>query len=275
MDVWQQARQIQFRLRGRKWLDAPANDPIFGTVLVSPGQQEELTDRVGFPFLWINDAGAEFDPQDREQLRLFDQSWELMIFHSNMGDGGSGQGLLLGANRTGGKTSSKGRGLMEVNRELLDTLASLGPADGMSLRMMAKSKVRPLRIKKHGYLIQQAFAFNTRASNQLTYPAPTRFTAVGGVGSIALTWIEAPDRYDLVPAAAYIVRVDSGGTPPTTPTGGTGGTTFAKGVSAGAFATAPATYGVSIFAAYDDFGDPPEVADKFSVAVSVSGVVVT
>ncbi len=274
MDPWQQARQIQYLLRERLW-DGVASgaEKVFRTVLVSPGQEEELVDeRVGFPFIWINDAGAEFDPQDKEQLRLYDQSWELMVFHGNMNDGG-GQALLLGANRSGGKTSSKGRGLMEVTRELLDTLASLGPADGMSLRLMAKSKARPLRIKRHGYLIQQAFAFNTRASNQLTYPTPTRVTFVDlGGGSFRLDCKPPPERYD---AVRLVIRYDDvTGVPPTSPTGGTGGgfagftSTFI--IFAG---VTPGTVGVSIWSIYDDFGDPPSADDVFSGPISVTGTV--
>ena len=278
MTPWQQAQQIRYKLRERLWGGVTSGaDPVFGTVLVSPGAEEELTDeRVRFPFVWVNDAGAEFGPEDRDQLRLYEQAWELTMFHGNENDGG-GQALMLGANRSGGRTSSKGRGIMELgSEELLDTLASLGPADAMSLRMMAKSKARPVRVKRHGYLIAQAYSFSTRASNQRIYPNVTRFAAVGGTGDITFSWFPAPDRFDLVDIpTAYVIRVDSGGTPPTTPTGGTGGTTASKSSTGVVFATATGTYGVSIFARYDDSGaDPPAIAatNVFSSVISLSGV---
>ena len=271
MTPYQVSQQFKHMIGTRRWGANPAADLVFGRAIATAGTEDELTQRVRFPMAWISEDGTEFDSTEREQGRLQRVTWTITVFVGHEGTG-TGRALLVGGHRSGGLTSSKGRGLQEVREELIEVLASGGKEHGLSLKFFPASMAKPRQLDKKNILVQE-FRISTACSNQRTYPTVARFAGTAGGGTATLTWLASPDRWDRV---KYIVRRGSvGGPAPSSPTAGTDVAVGSSGLALTATDTpgAGGTYAYALFVAYDERGGgDPEVhtSNVYATAITTS-----
>lgn len=269
MNVWQVSRQLAFVLRIATW---DGGEVVFGSVAVTVRPHEDAMEQLMFPVALIRPLAADVDPEHDEEMELLQQRFAVRVMVAVAGDA-LGETAILGANRAVGDTGSAGRGVLEVEEELADAINRLNGIDGIEVLLRARSAVDVDPDDEVGYVAIREYLVEALTTTNRFYHAPTRFTAVGGSGSVTLAWTLPPNRFDRV---RVMLRRAAGGTPPATPTSDIEvplGTPLPTGfVDTG---LAPGTFSYSLFGVYDDFGDPPAADLKFSAPISVAGVVVS
>lgn len=251
MITWQQARQLKYLLAERDW--AGTSSKVFGRVIVTT-RPRELTQGLGviLPLALIVPQGAAADP---EHPALSTQTWSITVVCAAHADA-LGQAGLLGANRVG---DQDGRGLLEIEEELIATLHANQAECGLAIYSRFKSAAQATVDPNLGYLHFRTYTFESLATDDRYYHPATRFSATArGVGAIAdLAWKAVPDRFDFF---RYHIRFAAGDTPPATTTdGGLVGYIADRTTEATTY-TAPVAgeYSFSIFVEYDEGGDVVE-----------------
>lgn len=195
MNTLQVCRQLQYLLTKRCW--GSTSEPVFASVVVTYGPAEEAANAIRTPLAIIRPVEADVDPQAPGAMR---QSYEITIITANVGDT-LGQTALIGGNRTGGGTqgqdSSLGRGLLELEEELLAVVTYLDQTSGLRLNVVRKGAVQGAFDPNEGYVCSRSYTVDSRTSVARSYDAPLSFkgTASGG-GNAALTWKALALRFD-------------------------------------------------------------------------------
>lgn len=265
-NVWQVCRQIQYLLNQRVWPEV-GGESVMGA-FVTPGPSDEATlDQLRPPFALINPAGAT---NDQDEPSLMDESIDVTIAVVVDGDA-IGQDAIIGGNRSGGVASSKGRGLLEVQEEVLETIKELNQLDGVNVRFRASTAAAGALVDEIGYVASRTLTFDVKTHSARTYPAPRRFTgtALGG-GNATLAWLLPPTRFDLY---RIELRRASGATPPATPTDGTDLTLSTDLATGHADSPGAGTFSYSLFAFYDETKNPGDTLssdDRFSAAATLT-----
>jgi hypothetical protein len=270
MNTWQVTRQIKHLIEQQVW-DGGAK-PVFGSVHVSVAPNERYFDKLRFPLAIIRPGSANVDPSHGEEFELIEQQIGVTVIVANANDA-IGEATLIGANRSGGSTESKGRGLLEIEEELFDAVARLSAEDGVRIVNRGRSAVAVTIDADIGYIAAREYTFiSTVTSNRSYHPASRfRFTDLGG-GSASLTWTLPPDRYDRY---RVVLRRASGSTPPSTPTSGTDVVLGGPLDTSVTDAPGAGTYSYSLFVWYDEYSKTPSVDQRSSPAKSLAGVVIT
>lgn len=236
--------------------------------MVTQAPVESLLAKLRAPFALIRVGGATADD---DVPSLLTEELEVALVASSVGDE-KGQSALLGAARSSGRTSSKGRGLLELEEELFRAAALLGGASGIRLNLSAKTGGQAL-LDGTTLAASRGYTFRARTSVYRSYPAPSLLVATpAGSGSVSLTWSVPPARYDRL---EVVLRRASGATAPTSATDGTGVTL--SGALATSVTDSPGvgTFSYAIFAGYDETSATPATTDRWSSAVTRTGVVAT
>lgn len=257
MNSLQLARQIKYRLQQATW-PGSANK-VFGSAIVSVRVPAHLLDRQRLPAIAIRPGGAQADPERGEETELIQQTFMVRLFAANEHDG-EGEAAILGANR-GGATSSKGKGLLEIEERLLKEIGNITGVDGARIVNSFRSSADVELDDATGAVVFRDYIFEALVGNDRFYHSPTRLVATDATGGQAsLSWRLPPDRFDFF--TVEIVR-KTGSTAPTIPTDGTSvnksptDTTFTDSPGVG-------TFSYSAFAWYDEGKDPPADEDIFS-----------
>lgn len=263
MNDWQIVQQVQFRLRKATWPDSPS-EVVFspGAVLVSGGITEEAMAQItARPIVLIAPGAWQADPE-LAGLGTTTITIRLLDFKEDR----AGESVLVGGNRkaSGGIGSSEGRGLLEVEEEVLRALERMNDVVGIRIAGNFKGATEAVYVQDMGYVASRVLTFEVDATRARYYHAPQRLVLTpqgGGSGVIAGAWALPPDRFDFHAAASpmaargrIIVRRSSGLTAPQSITDGTGVTL--SGDFATSFTDTPgvgATYwSYTVFAAYDE-----------------------
>lgn len=262
MNRWQQARQIRYLLLAARWPDGAAGRvfPSNSVVIVS-GSDPALQD-LRFPLAMIVSAGEEADPQTPELLRC---RWRVIVMARAEGQTAS-QAATIGAQRTGGVGASEGRGVLEVGEETVKALSLLTGANGMRAALVSSSGAQSVETN-NGMVAGVEYEFDSWATVRRHYDEPLFLAGTGGSGQVALTWVNAPARWDQYDAngnrLAPVIRYASGSTAPASATAGTGVTGISAGdTSKTVTGLAPGTYSFAIFQPYTESGSA--TADRYS-----------
>jgi hypothetical protein len=156
----------------------------------------------------------------------------------------------MGANRPDENTSL-GRGLLEVDERVLNAVAKLTDANGITLQHSHSGAAASQLDAENRYIIQRDYYFEGVVTQQRTYPAPRFLIGTAGIGSVTLSWTLPPDRFDRL---RIVVRRAAGTTAPTSPTAGTGVTLSGDLATTVINSAAAGTYSYAVFAAYDEYG---------------------
>lgn len=247
MNVWQVEKQLRYLLRARLWQEA-GGVVVFGSVHITNTLTEKAVSTLRTPFVLIQTGGSTADP---ERPGYVHQEIPLILCVGMFGDQ-FGESAMIGANRptTGVPTASQGRGLLEVEEELLGTVRQVQETSGVKIVSRSKSSAEALIIANRHDVYARSYNLEADCTDQRYYHPPLRLAATGGVGSVSLTWSLPPDRYD---RRQILLRRAVGATPPASSTAGTGvtlGGLLATSVSDGGLA--PGTYSYAIFCGYDE-----------------------
>lgn len=278
MNAWQAVQQLKFKLLTRTWPDAPSN-PVLQTVLATQGATSDLVDAFSPPMAIVSVLDQDADAQSPEHKR---QRFEVALAVAHRGDR-AGEFALVGAQRNGPGRSA-GRGLLEVEEQLLEVVNALNRTNAMQIQCVAASAAEAGVEDARGYVCARRYTLEARLTTARKYQEANggkKLTVVVAGATVTLSWAIA-ERFDFhatysVPAltvrGGHVLRRAAGATPPATVTDGTGVTL------SGAFATSVAdtpgvgTWSYSLFAKYEEFaGDTTNV--RHSDPVYAKSVVV-
>lgn len=287
MSPWQAAREIQCLLLKRVWPDSPGNH-VFANVFVSQGPAEDTAfSSMTFPAALVRvlDATADADNQVHQTQRF-----EVLVMVKHTGDQ-FGEAAMVGGNRPS-QGGSGGRGLLEVEEQVMQALQFLDPTSAFRLQMTSAGAAEAAFLSDVGYLVHRPLTFQARLTTTRVYPTPNagrklRSSVAGGNVTLTWTWHE---RFDLRAAGASrqlatargaltLVR-KAGSSAPTSVTDGTVVPLASNAAVTVTDAPGSGTWSYALFAQYDEFGDGTGSAPmtgtsiRTSTAATVTGIVV-
>lgn len=248
MNMWQLLRQAQYVLRARAWTGGATKVFASQSVLVSLARPQDLAG-ARLPAVILRPLSGSPDPRHRQQPGLLQRSFAATLVTGVMGDI-FGEAPIVGSHRAA-LTQSEGRGHLEVEEELLQTLGDLGAAGGVTIRLMTSSVPEPQQVEGLGHVVSTAYAFEAFVLRDRYYPGATQFLATRAGGNVGLSWALPPDRFDRL---SVILRRAAGATPPATATAGTGVTLSGDLATTVTDSPGAGTFSYSLFAAYDETG---------------------
>ena len=278
MSPWQAAQQLKFRLLTRTWPDSP-NRPVFPTVHVTQGPIEAKADTFRMPCVVLRTMASEADP---EQPTLKWQTFEAVIAAVQTGDT-LGEFAIVGGQRTS-QGGSRGRGILELEEQLLQVTSEMNHMDGVHVQEMAAGAVEADMVDGVGYVAVRPITLRVLTTLDRVYTVPNvgkRLTATVGA-FVTLTWHWA-ERFDLHAAYAAQVQISAargslilrrlaGAVAPATVTDGVG-ITILNNAQSVVDAPGAGTFSYSLFARYDEFNDGA-TSLRTTAPASVTSVVV-
>lgn len=258
MNKWQALQQVRKRLRDRTW---SGGDKVFAnSAVITAGPTEEGFPVLPMPFALIRPGAAQADPEHREESGLWVVDFSILVAVSVSGDA-IGEHALLGAAREA-ETRSAGKGLLEVEAEVLSALRLLTADDGLSIEARTQSAVGATRALDLGYVAWEEYGFRMIVATDKEFPPPENLVATdAGGGDASLTWTLHPDRFDRFRVR---LRRAAGATAPATISDGTEvalgsdlPTSFTDSPGAG-------EHSYSLFGAYNDREATPATDKDFS-----------
>lgn len=256
MNTFQAAKQLRYLIQQIEWNSAGTKVFDSRSVIVSQGPSDAaLASSVGWPLAMIAPGNAAIDPKASEEPDLLQHDFVLTIAAVHQGDM-TGEAVLIGGNATD-LDDSAGRGLLEIEEQVLSALTNLSSKDGMRVRAYHFGATRggPVEGGDGSYAAMRTYTLRVLTTLARSYEAATGFTgADGGGGEADLSWTLPPTRFDY---RRMILRRASGSTAPSTATSGTGVTLGGSpdGVAATSVTDDPGagTFSYSLWVAYDDF----------------------
>ena len=201
MNTWQLCKQLKDLLQAREWEGDSGNivfasSSVFSTA--GPIDDDALGNR-RTPFAMIYVLGSQVDPTMNELPGLLRQEIGVRLAVSVPGDA-VGENPLMGANPTGTNpyTSSKGRGLLEVQEELLATIEYLGNSNGINIQSRASSAVASSVQQDNEYVCARDYTFEALVTSSRSYP-PARGFAPHGPGMGPMTDADFKIYLSIVP----------------------------------------------------------------------------
>lgn len=250
MNVWQIANQAQYLLQTRVW--PGTSTPVFmpESVVVVAGESDidALDATLVLPMAVITPGGGPSDPQAGDEPGYLVQEISIVIATRNFGDR-LGQAAVMGANRES-VSDSRGRGVLEIEPQLLATLELLNVQEGVTVALKSQSSLTTRKDQQDNVYSLKEYSFEVSCTSALFYPPARRFHAVGSTSEVELTWSLPSSRYDRY---RMVLRRASGSTPPTSITDGTSVALSSNLATSKTETLAAGTYSYALFAVYDDF----------------------
>ncbi len=258
MNQWQAVHQLQWLLARAVW-PSGTGDPLFRRVLVISGPDDPGLSDVSTPFACIHPGPVT---ADEEEPGLVEASFSVVTIQSGEGQNRS-QAATLGSNRGGGVGSSKGRGVMELEEEVIQTVGRLTGVNGARAAVAFTSGPSSAEVGSAKWVVAKEISVKVWCTAARHYDAPIWLVATpNGAGRIDLTWRNPPTRWDQYPGTdhdgtrlAPIIRYAVGATAPATATDGTGVTGIASGgTSVSATSLSAGATSFSIWQPYSEAG---------------------
>ena len=256
----QACRRIRSVLRARRW--GGSGDPVFGreSVLVSVAPVQDYADQLVLPAAFVRPGPARADP---ERPGLLTATLTVLTLVSIPGDM-TGERPLIGANRIS-KTSGEGRGILEVESELLGAVEQLDASGQFRISHRTTDMLGVSVVEDTGYHAWCEYGFEALLTSSYQHREPRAAAASESGGTVTVSWTVPDDATNLT---GYVVRRVSGAIPAGFPTDGTDvawstGTSVTDSPGSG-------TWTYSVFAAYDDLGGSVEhdISDYSAVVVT-------
>ena len=216
MNIWQVAKQLQFRIRAQVW-PGVGGEVVFaeGSVRVTVAVTERGLEEFRLPICLIRPGPSD---SDDEHPDLMSQEYNILVMQAVEGDE-IGERSLIGGPRAKGQLSSDGRGLLELDELTMAAVKKAGGELGIKIIEQARSSPDAEETDK-GYVTFRTSRVMAWLTADRFYHPPTRLKAVDDTGgATTITWGLPPDRYD---RREVVLRRAVGATPPSGPTDGTG-----------------------------------------------------
>jgi len=264
---WQAIREIAAELKAVTWDTSPNEEVLGSSVYITGGLEESRSLPGRLPFAFLNFGTATTDPDDPA---LVEQE-VMLILAVAVGGHEYGEHALIGGPGAGSprSSSSKGRGVGEVEVPILAAIGRLTGADGVPILVVDRSHTQTQFLEgKHIAWRQYVLAVTCTETEE--FPPPSHFAFSSNTGS----WDLPASRYDL---DSIVLRYNNTGTAPTSVTDGSG-ITLAADLSTSvdvSGTTGSGTFSFALFAKYVAFGtDDPKYSSQVTgttrLSVSVS-----
>lgn len=153
MNTWQVLRQVQYLLREQDWTGSSTSVFSSQSVIISAAPREEIVEKIVMPVAILRPAG---NTVDRFAPDLISQEVLLSLGVTHAGDA-YGELPVVGGHRTS-QTSSKGRGLLEVEEEVFNAIELLSTDFGVVIQLRASSAMQPQHVSGQ-YLLFRDYLF--------------------------------------------------------------------------------------------------------------------
>lgn len=286
MNIYQITQQLKYLIQQRTWDDGTAtgSNSVFNdnSIVVTVGPSETAFASMIPPICLIRPGIATSDPVADEEPDLLMQSFNILLGVVVPGDA-VGESALIGANRQA-NDSSKGRGLLEVEEQLLQSVSLLNSVNGIEMYNRTKSEASATLDDSNRYTVFREYGFEALCAVSRYYPPCTRVTSADGASAneAEISYFIPPERFDGT-GKPRILRV-SGATPTTDPADGAA-TVVQAGTGSQSLSPMPfvvtdtpgaGQFSYSVWAIYDDTGNEGSVSAfwRYS-AVATTTVTVT
>jgi len=257
MNDWQVLKQLEYKLGLLAWPDG-SGEKVLSLATSSIVPAEEVVAELRRPFIMLSPGSDDADTHHPELAKTRIRATLVLAL---LGDRW-GRAPLVGANRgdatSYGQGSSKGRGLLEVQEEVLGALQAMYNVDGMHIHARARGVADAILVEGLGHVVARDYTIEALCTTERYYHPPQCLTRAGGT----VSWTLPPDRYDRY---KIILRRAGSTTPPATPTAGTNvalASDLATSVADGT--GAPVSW--SVWCAYDETDDTPSEPQRYSSA---------
>ncbi len=265
MNLWQACKQIQTVLRAAEWDDGSTVVFRDTSVIVTTGPVQDVAMLQGSPLCFIVPGDSQSDPEHQDEPALERQRIAVSLAVVMAGDR-LGEKPLLGGNRVGGSTSSKNRGLFEIEERVKREIGLLSASSGVRIVFSSAGAGAAFQAQE-SYVVQRELYFAAWLTADRKFPAVNALAGVVGGGNVTLSWRSPASRFDL---QRFVVRRASGSTAPATATDGTGVTLASDLALSVVNAPGSGTWSYSVFAGYDQYNVPVATPDTYSTPKSVT-----
>lgn len=274
MNTWQVLKQMRYLIRKRTWEGTGAVVFNPDSVRCSAKIEESVLRTLMMPVIMMSPLDENSDPVADEEPDLISTNMGMHIIVAIQQDP-TGQAALIGGSRVDGQSSSKGRGLLEIEEEVFAAVKSLNDHNGVRIQSRHKGAATPVLSDVVGYVLTRDYIWVAETTATRYYHTPTNFVCHperSGTLQFTATWRNPPDRYDL---RRVRLIYKAGSTPPTSVTDGT---EFVLPTALPTTATitvvGAGTYSASLFACYDETNPTPIADQRFSEPATSAGIVV-
>ncbi len=200
MDALQAVNRIKTLLQARKLNADNTAKPAFGSVVITQAPLEQAMSQLKTPYCLIRLGSSTADD---EEPALLTQQINILLVVSVYGDY-MGERPMIGSNVE--TKSPQGRGILEMQRELLAVCRLLNDTTGVRILERAKSAVMVNKDEEFGYIAAREYAFDLKCTDY-----PELFSISGSVGISGVT-VTAGGIYTTsrVGGAYTITGLDSG-----------------------------------------------------------------
>lgn len=161
MNTWQLLGVVKSKLEAAVWNEAP-NDSVFGTVKVTAGAQQSGIERARFPLLVIQPMDSSADAQEP---KLLDQNLHFRLVTKVAGDAW-GEAALMGGPESVPDGNSKGKGLLQVEEQMLLVIQDLQEKDGIRIRQISQSAIQATEVESLGFVILREYRMQAKTSTE-------------------------------------------------------------------------------------------------------------
>lgn len=268
MNDWQAVRQVKYLLQQATWEDAATVIFAPSSVIVTAGAEVEAFANRRMPLALVRVGGAQSDPDHgAEYPEIQQQELTVTLVAAVQGDR-HGESAIVGAGRASQNTSA-GRGVLELEEEVLAALLRADDDDGLRLSLWTYGESDVRQATMMGDLAVLDVRLRARVTTDRSYRALRTFTATGN-GSVSGTVAYPATRFDTY---QLVIRRASGATAPASATAGTGVTLGSSLPTSWTDSPGAGTWSYAAFLAYDEFGDGSSL--RYSPALTQESVVVS
>lgn len=270
MNKYQIVNEVLRELRDLAW--SGSSTPVFhdDSVRVIGGSElEAFGEGLIPPAALLRPGPARPDPLYGEEPDLLEFSLEVAVITIAPGDR-MGEYPIMGAHRQG-LTDSRGRGLLEVEEEVLNALSSLGDKSGVRLQAVAESEIQAAPSDADNVIAGRIYTFQCQCTADRFYHAPIAVTATDEAnGNARIRWTDPSARGDRVDIQ---IRRSAGATAPANSTQGTLVANVALGIENYQDDPGAGQFSYTVFGSYNDHGGSSR--DRFSDAEQGTQATVT
>ena len=236
---------------------------------------EDAKKTIRTPVALVYPVNSTADPQHGEQPNLIQATINISIVTTVPGDA-VGEKTLVGGNIPD-NTKSEGKGILEIEEEVFNTIGSLQADNGIAISFQTANMRQPTYDSNFGYIAFRDLTFKCWCTTTREYFPANYLTATGGSGTVSLAWGLPADRFDRY---RVVLRRASGGAAPATISAGTGVTLSGNlATSVTDSGLAAGTYSYSLFCTYDEKdgrpGGTPDSDERVSSSVKRQSISVS
>lgn len=275
MNAWQQIQQLAYLIRSATWADGSTEKVVSDAIETGMDVRDIVGTGPRLPFVTIAPGPSEADPESPDVVL---QTYEMTLVCRVAGGKYGRPGVVGGARLGGDQGKSSGRGILELEEEVLGAVHRLTGADGLRATCAYKGAVGVGRVASSDSYTFRDYTLVCAATRARYYHPVAQATATQSGADVVLTWKNPGTRWDTY---KIVARRASGPTAPASPTDGED--VAITGTPETVTDTAPGsgTHSYALFVAYDEKwkwkapGASPAEAERHSAQETGTSVTIT